>query len=1842
MPLNKLDNFIKNTEGRILYVNPNDLDSTDSISNQGNSLAQPFKTIQRALLESARFSYLKGTENDITEKTTILLFPGQHVIDNRPGYAIKTVGSNATAVSQSGAETLAGAEFSLTLTSNFDLTQSNNILHKFNSIHGGVIVPRGTSIVGLDLRKTKIRPKYVPNPTDTNLGKSAIFRITGACYFWQFSIFDGDESGLVYTDNIDFSSNNQSTPTFSHHKLTIFEYADGVNNPVGYNLTDLDMYYAKLSNAYNVASTRDIDQKYPSSSLGFSKQRPEWEIVGAFGTDPVSIATIESGSGGTAGPVITVTTTIPHELSAGTPIKIKGVSDTRFNVSTKVQSVDITDPNKFTYLLSYVPANLTATPSTSNATVTIETDTVGGASPYIFNCSMRSVWGMCGMNADGLKASGFRSMVVAQFTGVSLQKDDRAFVKYNQSSRLYENISITKVTGSALASGSSSTNTDSVYHLDSSAIYRKGWDSTHIKLTNDAFIQIVSVFAIGYTKHFEGQSGGDASITNSNSNFGENSLTAEGFKKEAFAKDNNAFITSIVGPKAITASETTIDWIAFDTAKTISAGKNNHLYLYGFTASDDIPPNILQGYRVGAKVNEKVYLPYNGTNYEANVYLTDTFTGGDTTTGTTSSEKIYTATAPSSNIFTVGTHKLTTGEKVRIFSDSADLPENIVENTVYYVIVTSITEIKLASSYTNASLGQEITVYGGDSLKIVSRVSDKDPGDIGHPIQYDTVNSNWFVHTNAGSDIYNLIYSNVITEVKTEVSYINRISDSRSLDDKLYKIRVVVPKNAVNSRDPSEGFVIQESSSTGIGSDAYASTSSITISDINYEKNSRIISNCSVSSSTITIISEKPHNLNTGDKIIVNYVTDTINISAADNLGYNGTFIVTNIVDSLTFQYTTTDIFGVIHSPGTFTNTVSTRNTSLPRFSRNDLQSNYYIYRNEIITPYKYGVQDGVYHLYVLNAKNTIQTEFTDFKYSQNIVNLYPQLDRDNYNDNPGPTKSYAKRFPLGEVSTNYLKNSITKETVDQFLQDFGVGLSISSVVSTAGIATITFDKEHGLAGIVTYSALSGGNSYTDGIYPNVKLFNNNILTVWNGATANVVVSGGGVASVDIVSQGSAYTNGQTLYFDTARIGSGSNGYITISNSSITIATGNVVQFTGAGTTSDGYYRIASVPAKNQITVTKTSTDPLITVDQYAFVVGYSISLVSSSYSNGTTTFSCTKIHGLQAGNKFRVLDSSGNNLGDYVVSSRIGITTFTAVTNASISAAYILKHGLSSNYASSDSSGENIGVRDTAFFANEILTAVSFNGDDKIVVATPVSAAAITKRFPLGSYIQIDSEIMRVSSSTLSGSGNNELSVIRGVLGTLKQTHDANSLIRKIKPLAIELRRPTIIRSSNQTFEYLGYGPGNYSTGLPQIQVRSLTETETYLAQAQQRSCGAVIYTGMNSDGDFYIGNKKLSSKTGKEVIFDAPIPTITGENTSRLSVVFDEVTIKERLLVEGGASNKVLSQFDGPVTFNNEIKVNETSTFTKPIIIKDITNSTNKNSGALIIKGGVGISSDVNIGGTLNIAGSSTLNGEVIVNTGIVPDVDAGAYIGTTGKAFSEAHIDGIRIGVAGTTTIDTRGGDLVLTAPIGSKVAISTSATINGNLDMTAGSGRISANYLDVPNVTPVGSVVMWCGTISNYPTGWAVCNGAELLIATYTTLYNVLTNSGTVFPFGANTNGSGGAGSTHFRMPNMTDKFVAGAGSAYSVGATGGLDSVILDETQIPSHNHTGTDSGHTHSDNSAYPGRPTSGGGALDGAQGYTTTTGTGFANITISNTGGGLAHENRPPYFALIYLMRII
>ena len=177
MGLSRLDNFLKSTRGTILYVDPSSLDATDSIENTGNSLTRPFKTIQRALIESARFSYQKGLDNDRFGKTTILLYPGEHIVDNRPG--LVPFGLNQYYF-RNGGVTNDLPPFDLN--TNFDLSSPDNELYKLNSIHGGAILPRGTSIVGLDLRKTTIRPKYVPSPTNSDIERSALFRLTCLLY----------------------------------------------------------------------------------------------------------------------------------------------------------------------------------------------------------------------------------------------------------------------------------------------------------------------------------------------------------------------------------------------------------------------------------------------------------------------------------------------------------------------------------------------------------------------------------------------------------------------------------------------------------------------------------------------------------------------------------------------------------------------------------------------------------------------------------------------------------------------------------------------------------------------------------------------------------------------------------------------------------------------------------------------------------------------------------------------------------------------------------------------------------------------------------------------------------------------------------------------------------------------------------------------------------------------------------------------------------------------------------------------------------------------------------------------------------------------------------------------------------------------------------------------------------------------------------------------------------------------------------------------------------------------------------------------------------------------------
>ena len=502
----------------------------------------------------------------------------------------------------------------------------------------------------------------------------------------------------------------------------------------------------------------------------------------------------------------------------------------------------------------------------------------------------------------------------------------------------------------------------------------------------------------------------------------------------------------------------------------------------------------------------------------------------------------------------------------------------------------------------------------------------------------------------------------------------------------------------------------------------------------------------------------------------------------------------------------------------------------------------------------------------------------------------------------------------------------------------------------------------------------------------------------------------------------------------------------------------------------------------NRISIAKTSGDPDIIANHIVLPSGPSISVSSSTFLSGITTFTCASAHGLVAGNKFRTIDASNNNLGDYLVKSKVNVTTFTAETTSELtSPAFILKHNFSSNSGVSDSSIENIASRQRTFYAGDSLT-ISNSGNNISITTSliPVehpksgssSGIGITERFPLGTYIQVDDEIMRVASSTLTGT--NKLTVLRGVFSSNLGIHSDTSLVKKINAIPIEFRRPSIIRASGHTFEYLGYGPGNYSTGLPQVQTRSLTEKEEFLTQSQERSAGIVVYTGMNNRGDFYIGNTKKSSSTGEETSFDTPIPTVTGEDPARLSAIFDEITVKERIIVEGGDSRQILSQFDGPVTFGGEVRIKNTLSLPGKLRVLNSTQSVGVGNGSVVIDGGVSIAKDLFVGGSVSIT------------SGIVVSNGSADFASVTG---TDATFGNIQIAETDDNTIDTTTGNLKLSTVEDAIIEIQRNTTITGILsvsdDITA---FWSSDERLKDNITPIDNPLTKVISISGNTFDW----------------------------------------------------------------------------------------------------------------------------------------------------------
>ena len=547
--------------------------------------------------------------------------------------------------------------------------------------------------------------------------------------------------------------------------------------------------------------------------------------------------------------------------------------------------------------------------------------------------------------------------------------------------------------------------------------------------------------------------------------------------------------------------------------------------------------------------------------------------------------------------------------------------------------------------------------------------------------------------------------------------------------------------------------------------------------------------------------------------------------------------------------------------------------------------------------------------------------------------------------------------------------------------------------------------------------AATGGN-YVDGSYYNVPLVSFGSSVTGKHATARVTISGGGIQSVKIIDGGSAYGIGNTL----GLIGITTSGGHTAGHLKVTDVYSNIgdtLNIDGIkGDDFESYndlYRITAIGDGNdrEITVASASTiSPAYTTGIGAtsstanvILTGETLNVESLTYNQtvGLATVVTVQPHAFVVNDKVRLGGVEDNLLnGDFIVSEVVGLTSF--VANVGVNTFAPSTSGTKFVYAPSYSSrGGNLTKTDEKTSGRLIsqyagITTVTNTSATSTQTTIGIQSATLLD-LNIGDYLQIGNEIVRVKSNVTS----NSVSIFRGVMGTENQSIANGSVIRRIKPNPVEFRRNSLLRASGHTFEYVGFGPGNYSTALPERQDRNVSAKQEVLAQSTKTEGGGANYTGMNDAGDMFTRNKVSISITGEEEVFGTPVPTVTGEDPnlgSGTNVGFglitpQEVTVARSIRVEGGTNANFSSEFDAPVIFNNKI----TSTSVKGI-----------EANSLFLQGDATVSRKFTVGiSTPSLAGNV---GDVVFN-GLAASGGLTGWIYTSNNVWEQFG----RIGLNGT---------------------------------------------------------------------------------------------------------------------------------------------------------------------------------------------------------------------------------
>lgn len=511
----------------VVYVGSDYPESTDSVNNDGS--ARPFSTINRACLEIARRSILQNQNDEPkNNRFTIVLLPGENIVYNDPGLSsLDFSGSNIVFTAQE--------------------TISPETLTAFNPVSGGLPLPRGTSIVGLDPRKTKISPTFYP--------------------YWNVEGGEGSGEQHPRTNIISWTGNS-----FVSNVTFVDKIAEALVNRIDGEAEDPAIFHSLSPHAFR-SLTKDggaivagdkVSVTYSANVTASYFGTPSVSPTKSLYVEPLSPSTFrllsEDGE-------VLARNQFPAEPSPGTEPPLFLTAKTQLSTHHRLSTLGYANSSQLNEFYEKVgrafsDIDFAVSENTFNVVDTevnivsrfgqqpvIENNEAREAEALAFNVTVRSNYGMCGIHIDGEAIGGVQKAGATHFTSVSLQQDANVYEVYF--SQEWRSLKEAYSLGTSTALGSVKNDdaiiwmaekvelenirffyrTEVISSSGTSGLPEDFSDSRHfmLKATNGAIIEGSNVTAIGTAIGCWAQHGGEIKLSNSSSILGGQALRSEGF-----------------------------------------------------------------------------------------------------------------------------------------------------------------------------------------------------------------------------------------------------------------------------------------------------------------------------------------------------------------------------------------------------------------------------------------------------------------------------------------------------------------------------------------------------------------------------------------------------------------------------------------------------------------------------------------------------------------------------------------------------------------------------------------------------------------------------------------------------------------------------------------------------------------------------------------------------------------------------------------------------------------------------------------------------------------------------------------------------------------------------------------------------------------------------------------------------------------------------------------------------------------------------------------------------------------------------------------------------------------